>query len=214
MNKNCPLCLADNQNFAYNGVFTHCPNCDLVFRNPSPTFLGVNEKKHYQKHVNGPQYPGYVSFLKRAINPISEYLKPNLQALDFGCGPGPAIDFILQDHDISCDNYDPFFFPDGIKSKAYDLIFATECLEHFHNPAKDLENILNLLKPHGKLSVMTDFHAGLEAIPTWYYTKDLTHVSFFSHNTMQWIAKNHGLEIQYSDNTRVCVFEKKTTPCS
>lgn len=205
---NCPLCLSPSHDFEFKGEFTHCSACDLIFRAPKASFTGLGEKKHYLLHQNGPQHDGYVSFLRRAIDPIKSHLLPNLQALDFGCGPGPAIKYILQSYQISCDSYDPFFFPEGIKNEKYNLIFATECLEHFHDPQKEIVKILDLLKKGGLLSIMTSLHQGLEHFQDWYYTKDQTHVVFYSKQTMEWIAKNFNVRLIYTDNIRVIVFEK------
>ncbi|GAB2621543.1 methyltransferase domain-containing protein [Belliella aquatica] len=204
----CPLCLSPNQNFAFKGEFTHCLVCDLIFRAPKASFTGLGEKKHYLLHQNGPQHDGYVSFLKRAIDPIETHLLPNLQALDFGCGPGPAINYILQSYQISCDNYDPFFFPEGIKEKSYDFIFATECVEHFFHPNQEFEKILGLLKVGGYLSMMTEIHPGLNKINDWYYIKDATHVSLYSEKTFMWIALKYKLKLEYTDQKRVVVFRK------
>jgi len=208
MFQNCPLCLSRNQNFEFKEEFTHCSVCHLIFREPKESFTGLGEKKHYLLHQNGPQHDGYVSFLRRAIDPIKLHLLPNLVALDFGCGPGPTINYILQSYQISCDNYDPFFFPEGIKVKAYDFIFATECVEHFFQPNQEFKKILGLLKVGGFLSMMTETHPGLNKINDWYYIKDQTHVSFYCEKTFTWIALKHNLEVVFTDQKRVVVFRK------
>lgn len=188
--------------------FTHCLVCDLIFRVPKESFTGLGEKKHYLMHQNGPQHDGYVSFLKRAIDPIKPHLLPNLRALDFGCGPGPAINHILQSYEVHCDNYDPFFFPEGIKKKAYDYIFATECVEHFFQPNQAFEKILSLLKVGGFLSIMTKMHPGLIKMNDWYYIKDATHVSFYSEKSFMWIALKHKLKVVFKDHKSVVVFKR------
>ena len=208
MFENCPLCLSSSLNFECRDEYTCCQNCDLIFRKPKSPFLGKGEKDHYLKHKNGPQFPGYVSFLKQAVNPLLSYLQPTMKALDFGCGPGPTIDSILHEYKISCDNYDPFFFQDGIKSSEYDLIFATECVEHFHFPKNDFDKIYNLLKPQGFLSIMTELHPGLDKVSDWYYIKDPTHTTFFSNKTMKWFSEKFLLKTNYTDEKRVIVFQK------
>ncbi|AFL84126.1 hypothetical protein Belba_1514 [Belliella baltica DSM 15883] len=207
----CPLCLSTNQVFEFKNEFTHCLECDFIFREPKQNFIGSGEKEHYQKHKNGPQYKGYVSFLMQAIEPIKNYLKPNLRALDFGCGPGPAISHVLQPFQIQCDNYDPFFFPEGIDAGSYDFIFATECVEHFYQPNQEFEKILGLLKVGGILSIMTEIHPGLNNINVWYYIKDATHVSFYSEKTFKWITLKYSLQIIFSDHKRVIIFRKKSS---
>ncbi len=205
---NCPLCTTQLSSNISSNKFNHCNTCDLVFRSKGDFISQAEEKKHYEHHQNGPQHAGYLDFLKRAITPIALHLQRGLDALDYGCGPGPALDFMLKDYGIKCDNYDPFFFPDGIKKEQYDFIFATECLEHFHDPREELENIFDLLGKGGLLSIMTDMHQGIGCFPDWYYVKDPTHVVFYSLNTMNWIADQFGLKLIFCDQKRVCVFEK------
>lgn len=188
--------------------FVHCTYCDLIMKKEQSFPLREEERNHYLLHENGPQYPGYVKFLNRAVTPIASMLNPAMSALDYGCGPGPAMDYILKNYNIPCDNYDPLFFPDGIKKESYDLILATECLEHFHHPVSELKNIINLINPNGILSIMTNFHPGNEHVENWFYTKEFTHVTFYSINTMHWIAKYFNLELIHTDGERVVVFKK------
>lgn len=188
--------------------FVHCTNCDLIMKREHSFPLFEEERTHYLLHENGPQYAGYVKFLNRAITPIASLLSPNMHALDYGCGPGPAMDYILKGYGVSCDNYDPIFESDGIKKEAYDLILATECLEHFHYPVVDLKKIVDLIKVNGILSIMTNFHQGREHTENWFYTKEFTHVAFYSIKTMHWIANYFNLELIHTDDTRVVVFKK------
>ncbi|ERM81511.1 hypothetical protein P872_10355 [Rhodonellum psychrophilum GCM71 = DSM 17998] len=190
-------------------LFVKCANCGLNQKTNFCFPAAIEEKEHYSRHNNGPQYPAYVKFLKKAIDPLLPYLDKNMQALDYGCGPGPAISHVLQGYGIFCDNYDPFFFQNGIKSTAYDLIFATECLEHFHNPLEELLKITTLLKKGGYLSIMTVLYHRDDQFPDWYYTKDPTHVSFYHLKTIQWMEKSLNLKRIISDGKRVFVSQKQ-----
>ncbi|MCH7401232.1 class I SAM-dependent methyltransferase [Belliella kenyensis] len=166
------------------------------------------EKAHYEHHHNGPEHPGYLQYLSKIIEPVTAFLFPQSTALDYGCGPGPALDFLLKDYGVTCDNYDPFFFKDGIARKSYDFIFATECFEHFHHPEKEVRKMLDLLKIGGLLCIMTVFHQGIDTMEKWYYAKDLTHVAFYSHQTMKWISHHYHIDILYQDQKSICVFQK------
>lgn len=204
----CKLCEQISQLCNKDSAFVHCTNCDLIMKKEESLPLLDEEKTHYLLHENGPQYPGYVKFLNRAITPIASMLNSSMCALDYGSGPGPAMDYILKKYKIACDNYDPIFEPNGIKHEAYDLILATECLEHFHYPIIDLQKIVRLMKPNAILSIMTVFHLGKEHIENWFYTKEFTHVTFYSMKTMHWIANYFNLELIHTDDTRVVVFKK------
>ena len=70
---------------------------------------------------------------------------------------------------IACDDYDPLFADHPFRPP-YDFIFATECLEHFHNPESEIRRISSLLKPGGLLGTMTERWTTLEQFPNWYYT--------------------------------------------
>ena len=207
----CPLC-SDTKGFTTlkgpdTRVYLACSNCKLIFAEPKFLLSGTDEKARYLTHNNGIQYPGYVTFLNQAIEPTLPYLKQNSNGLDFGCGPTPTISLLLKQQGFNCDDYDPFFFPQ-LPDKVYDFVFATECFEHFYNPAKEIKTIYNLLKPDGILTIMTETWSTEEAFLTWYYVKDNTHVSFFHIDTFQYIAKTFGFEIIESGNARVIILRK------
>ena len=64
-----------------------------------------------------------------------------------------------------------------------------------------------LLKPQGILAVMTLFHQNdQEHFQDWFYIRDPSHISFFTRNTMEYIAKEVGLKIIYCDNSRYTTF--------
>lgn len=207
---NCGLCGTNLQpvNGTVNGLFGKCPVCALVQKNRDcfPNIMG--EYEHYLTHNNDPEDLRYIKFLRQAVDPLLPFLRAGMQALDYGCGPGPAMDHILGEYNIACDNYDPFFRKNGINNQAYDAIFCTECFEHFHQPIKDIQNLLDLLKPEGYLSLMTSFYQNDTQFPDWYYSRDPTHVSFFHIDTMKWIQNKLNLECVFTDNKKVMVLKK------
>lgn len=163
--------------------------------------------ERYRQHNNGIQYEGYVTFLNKAIHPALKYLKPDMKGLDYGCGPEPTLSLLLKQEGYTCDDYDPFFFPDLDQNKQYDFIFATECFEHFFFPARDLQKINELLKDDGILVIMTELWQDIEKFKTWHYAKDATHVSFYHQRTFHYIAGKYGLTPLVADN-RVIIFQK------
>lgn len=207
----CPLCSNTHGFTTIIGIDTRgykiCSNCRLIFTETQFLLSNSDEKARYLTHNNGIQYPGYVNFLNQAIEPTLPYLQQNSNGLDFGCGPTPTISALLKQQGFNCDDYDPFFFPQ-LPNKVYDFIFATECFEHFYNPAKEIKTICNLLKPGGILTIMTEKWSTEEAFRTWYYLNDKTHVSFYHNDTFQFIAKTYGFEIIESDNLRVIILRK------
>ena len=89
--------------------------------------------------------------------------------------------------------YDPLYVPDQAALRhQYDFITASEVVEHLHQPAVELERLWSTLKPGGWLGIMTKLALDREAFSKWHYKNDLTHVCFFSEETMEWLADQWG----------------------
>jgi SAM-dependent methyltransferase len=211
--QNCPLCTNSEKNktieLSNKKRYYCCNTCKLIYidKKHLPNF--DDERARYTKHKNSINDRGYVNFLKQSITPALHYLEPIHKGLDYGCGPSPTIYLLLKKHNIQCDNYDPFFYPE-IPKKSYDFIFATECFEHFFIPDKDIKKITNLLKPGAYLIVMTEQWEDIEKFEKWYYTHDFTHVTFYHKQTMQYIAQTYGYRLIENINNRVSIFKKCT----
>jgi hypothetical protein len=166
------------------------------------------ERERYEQHQNSNSNPGYVAFLNTALNAALPFLSPEMEGLDFGCGPNPVLSELLIAKGFHCNNYDPFFFP--IKPNAYfDYIFATECLEHFHNPEGEILYLFSLLRKNGILTIMTSFWNEDTDFKVWHYLRDKTHVSIFHNQSFQYMADTLNLEVLYTDRKRTVVFRKK-----
>jgi SAM-dependent methyltransferase len=185
-----------------------CSQCHLLFVEdaflPSPSA----ERGRYAKHQNGPHDAGYVAFLRQAIVPTRPYLHDGLRGLDYGCGHTPTLCGLLAETGVACENYDPFFYPDP-PCGSYDVLFATEVVEHFHFPSRDWARMTRLLKPGGLLVVMTAPWEDLEHFRTWGYASDETHVCFYQAQTIDWICAALGFEALVSDNPRVFLLRKR-----
>jgi SAM-dependent methyltransferase len=209
----CPLCGTKQTNELVQGPderhYYLCGCCQLIVAAPG-SFLSIPEEEAvYLQHENSIQNEGYVTFLKRAIQPALPWLQTGMHGLDYGCGPGPTLATLMQQAGMPCDNWDPIFFPELDSTKTYDYIFATECFEHFYHPAQELDKLLSLLKKGGILTVMTQLRPEAALFKNWYYPRDPTHVSFYAPHTFTWICEAYALEKLYSDGKRVLVFRKK-----
>lgn len=169
------------------------------------------EKKRYLEHNNTLKNKGYKEMLKKFIESgVSPYIKrsdkKNLQVLDFGCGPGPVLKLLLEKKDIAVDIYDPYFFPDKVYlNKRYDLITATEVVEHLKNPLFAWDLYVEHLRKNGCLAVMTLFHPGVENFLNWWYRNDPTHICFYSKKTFQWIETKYPFKIMHSNDYNIIV---------
>jgi 2-polyprenyl-3-methyl-5-hydroxy-6-metoxy-1,4-benzoquinol methylase len=179
-----------------------CDNCSAKFLDKKYYISMAEEKERYLEHNNEVNDENYRAFLSRLSTPLKERLSPNSKGLDFGCGHGPALAYMLSADGFDVDLYDPFFFPNKtIFSKQYDFITCTETAEHFFDPSKEFDILDGLLKPQGWLGIMTSFLTTEDAFEGWYYRRDPTHVVFYSEKTFEVIATQRNLkcEIPYKD---------------
>lgn len=204
---NCLLCHTPST-LLVPDVF-ECPQCALVFKNPALHATAEAEFKRYATHQNNGADQGYVDFLNRLAIPLSKLTPSTYSGLDFGCGPGPVLFSILKKFGGVVENFDPLFFPQTeLLKKKYPVVTSTEVIEHFKNPATDLEQLINLVETGGLLGIMTLFyHPGID-YHSWWYKNDWTHVIFFQEKTFDYLCKRFHLEILFNDHKSVIIFRK------
>ena len=187
--------------------YRRCPCCWLIFVDPAH-FLSLEEEKgRYETHENSIENAGYVRFLKRLVDPMLPYLETGMRGLDYGCGPGPTLSQVLRRQGMGCEDYDPFFAK-RLLHPPYDFVLSTECFEHFHRPAEEVERIRSLLKPGGLLGIMTERWETLDGFARWYYTRDPTHVSFYHLESLHFICRRFGFKALWMDDSRVAILRK------
>lgn len=197
----CPLCRAANYREYHQDKrrpYMRCLDCFLVFVPPEFILGAESERKEYEKHENDPQDKGYRDFLSRAMEPLLRFIPNASSGLDFGCGPGPTLSLMLEEHGHKVELYDKFFYPNkDVFSNTYDFITATEVVEHLSDPNEVLNRLWGLLKPGAVLLVMTKLVIDAPAFAKWHYKNDPTHICFFSQETMHWLANFLKAEIQF-----------------
>ncbi|MFH1727192.1 MAG: class I SAM-dependent methyltransferase [Pseudomonadota bacterium] len=209
-NTSCPLCAQANPSEFHKDAMRKyflCQKCKLVFVPINQQILLSEEKKHYDRHQNNPMDERYRNFLNKLVKEIKPKLANNSFGLDYGCGSGPTISVMLGEQGHNVSNFDPLYNNNSkLLELSYDFITATEVAEHFKSPQKEFEKLFEMLKPGGYLGLMTNRWTTLESFKTWYYIRDLTHISFFCEETFEYIAKkfNASLEITGSD---VAIFQ-------
>lgn len=169
------------------------------------------QRERYRLHENSGENTGYVEMFGQFIEFCVEPFVPKGSALlDFGCGPEPVLARLLAERGYSTDHFDPFFFPEGPLPKNYALITLTEVLEHLPDPLGTLRGLIPRLAPNGVLSIMTLFHPGdRDKFASWWYRRDATHVSFYSEETMERIARILGFDLLLTDSKRSVVLGKR-----
>jgi len=207
----CRLCRSKEVERIEPEEYLHCLNCGFIMTELDELPEPVEEIERYDEHDNSFNSPGYVKMFHDFIDwGLRDILSGIDTALDFGAGPGPVLAELLREHGINVSLYDPFYYdyPERLKKK-YDLITSTEVFEHFHYPAKEIEILVDALKPGAYLAVMTHFHPGADKFAGWWYKYDDTHVGFYNRKTMEWIAKNYGMKIIKIDEFKQVLFQKK-----
>jgi len=198
----------DDTRMEYLRDYYHCRECGVIFVPPDQRLTADEEKSRYDMHENDPDDPRYRKFLSRMFDPISKKLEPNSYGLDFGSGPGPTLNLMLEEAGHTVRIFDPFYADDkSVFDDTYDFIITTETAEHLFNPLMELDRLWSCLKSGGYLGVMTRRWTDVESFENWHYKNDDTHVIFFHEKTFRWLQKrwDAGLEIFERD---VVIFEK------
>lgn len=186
-----------------------CQSCEAIFMDPKDYPSKEIELKKYMEHENDLSNEGYVNFLENFIDSaVQPYLKSG-HILDYGSGPNPVLSILLERRGFHVAIYDPFFHKTMDESMTFDMITATEVIEHFHDPMLNFKRMIEMLKPHGFLSVMTLFHHDdMDHFKDWFYQRDPTHVIFYRPKTLSIIADQLGLTLVEHNDYRYAVFKK------
>ena len=200
----CPLCLNARVHFLHKSddrhgtrEFYECPVCDLAFVPPRFRLPPDAEMERYLMHDNDPDDEGYRDFLSRLWDVLRPMLPEGASGLDYGCGPGPALAQMMREDGFRVEKYDLYFFPDPKPlSRVYDFITCTETVEHLRKPLDVFALFDSLLKPQGKLGIMTGILDDRSKFADWYYQRDPTHIAFYTRKTMNWIAERMGWNVE------------------
>ena len=208
----CPLCLSQDT-FRFfsdkNRDYYRCHSCLLVFV-PADQHLSFEaEKAIYDLHQNQLDDAGYRQFLSRLAMPMLDRLPAPATGLDYGCGPGPLLAKLFTEQGHQTQTFDPFYAPDQqVLRQCYDFVSCTEVIEHFRQPKDELHTLFGLLKPDGILGITTKLVIDADAFSRWHYKNDLTHVSFFAKETLQWLATHYQCQLEILGKD-VIIFSRK-----
>ncbi len=204
----CPLCECATRLLTYQktgAVYHSCSACGFLFKNSAHLLCAPEEEGEYARHHNSIDDPAYVRFFMNFLSAVLPLAGPGKAALDFGSGPTPVLATLLErDFGYRCDIYDKFYAPRiPYAGKRYDLITATEVIEHIADPIEVFHLFAALMHKDSLLAVMTLFRPKDDAdFIGWHYMRDKTHCSFFTPEAMKLLAHKAGLGVVYSDNAR------------
>lgn len=168
----------------------------------------ADEKTRYDFHKNDTENLGYLQYIQPIVPEVLLQFEPTDKGLDFGSGPNSGVSYLLKNAGFSVESYDPFFDNNSLKlQQKYNYVIACEVIEHFKHPAKEFELFESLLKPGGKLILMTRILTEKIDFSKWFYKNDSTHVFFYSPETFVKIAELFNFKLIKIEE-RLIVFEK------
>ncbi|MEX2169069.1 MAG: methyltransferase domain-containing protein [Pirellulales bacterium] len=145
----CTLCENPSQAYAADErrAYYRCSACGLVFADPSDRYDSAAELNHYRKHENDPSDVRYRRFLEQLARPLLARLTIGMRGLDFGCGAGPALSWMLREAGMEMELFDPYFAPNyDLLSRQYDFVTCSEAAEHFYEPREEWDRLSRLLR--------------------------------------------------------------------
>lgn len=195
-----------------NEVFHFCEHCDFIQKDTAYYLTEKEEHAHYNWHENSIEDLRYVAYFVRFLEAaVFPFVSRGKKGFDFGSGPSPVLAQLMErDYGYHFTLYDKFYARDNrYTHEEFDLITATEVIEHIANPLEVFKEWVSLMKEDSVLAVMTLFHPKEETdFWNWAYIHDKTHISLFTQKTMIALAEKVGLEIIYCDNHRYTSFRK------
>lgn len=196
-------------------TYYRCSVCKLYFAEPEQQLTPSVEKSRYDQHENHPQDPNYRRFLSQLFRPLVTLLPEKSHGLDYGSGPGPALNLMFEEAGHSVAIYDPFYADKPQRlTQRYDFITVSETAEHFFNPREEFDLLWSLLRPNGYLGIMTLMLQSPEQFEQWHYRKDDTHVVFYQKETFCWLAEYLNAGPPQFHGDRVCILRKRKTEIS
>lgn len=149
------------------------------------------EKSRYDFHQNIVTDPAYQDFVRPVVEAITSEYPPEAQGLDYGCGPGPVISFMLAKQGYEPLLYDPYYYPDQASlDLSYDYIILSEVAEHFYEPGKEFRKLRSMMRPGASIYIKTSLISEDTDFQNWSYKNDDTHVFFYSEESFAWLVKH------------------------
>lgn len=192
----CPICGSETIRLLKNKrrTFYRCASCFFAWADPA-SWPGedVSRKRYDLHHNEGSEYSDY---LAKIIDRALFFAGHAERILDWGSGPKPLASQILRERGFEVFSYDPLFSAQMPPSSYFDLGLSIESAEHFKTPIDDFRTFTGAFKIGALALIHTHIApADDKAFLEWWYTEDITHVSFYSEECFYVIGKKLSLEI-------------------
>ncbi len=205
----CKLCRSGNcYHFAKDSSreYVRCDNCTLVFVQKKDILSSIEEKSRYALHDNTIGNRDYVNYLNTFADNLTHIPVPNPKILDFGSGENSILTNILVNKGIDCIAYDPLYdIGNNTLNSTYDIIIMCEVIEHLKNIQKEVSLLSKLLSEIGYILIRTELLQDNMDFTDWWYTKDPTHINFFSAASIKAFGELLGKKTVYSGNNNIII---------
>lgn len=215
MPSKCPLCNSKQFSHVYfqkqhSRDFYNCEICSLCFVDRRQLLTREVEKERYDLHQNDIRTPGYEKFLRRLIDPVTQKFKSDSKGLDFGQGPYPMlIEIFKEDGFENIDGWDPIYHDDeSVFENKYDFITMCEVFEHVYDLKLEMDRLYEIGKSGSWLVISTGIKSSDEALKTWHYLQDDTHINLVTKETINWISRKYNYDLIKVERDLI-IFSKK-----
>lgn len=201
----CPLCFKSQNLTVISGpddrLFRNCSHCKLNFTNTKLKRSEISVAKQNNKVAKSSK------LMKKLLETVNFSGERGGKAICIGTKVGVDFQNALQKTGYDFDFEETNYISSG-SEPAYDLVMAIGTFEDFFFPAKEVDQITNLLAPEGILIIVTDLWQNLEQFSKWTFAKNPHHVSFFHEDTFNYVCEKYGFKKLSFEEGRIMVLEK------
>jgi len=190
---------------------------DIIYS--STNTYGYDRYFNYAKKVKKINNPlKYLAYQESNYYPVYNFIrdKNQLKILEVGCGYGylsyalhktghniTAIDIATGAISFARQNFGNYFHQTDLNSfsqqnsEKYDLIIATEVIEHLENPNDFIKTSANLLAPGGSILLTTPDKDYSDSSAIWQTDLPPVHLSWIGKSGIKALAKKNNMEVHF-----------------
>lgn len=192
--------------------YFHCQHCGFL-QTEDPYWLDEAYTSSITKSDIG-LLQRNILLSEKAKNFILMCINPKSKFIDYGGGYGLFVR-LMRDNGFDFYRFDPYcenIFSKGFESdidSSYSLLTAWEVFEHLRDPMQEIGQMLNYSRTLMFSTLLIKTHP--KPVSDWWYygIEHGQHISFYSRQTLEYIAKKNDLILLYSDDTFHIMSDRK-----